>query len=224
MQHLAFIMDGNRRWAKNKGLSVLQAHEAGYQTFKKIVEYVFQKGIKIITVYAFSTENWNRTPDEVRVLLALFQNALLKDVVSLCGNNIQVRFIGDCEKFGKDLARGMKDCEDQTKQNTGGILQIAVNYGGREEIVMAVKKIYSQHILPDDITEKSISDHLYTCGIPDPDMIVRTSGEKRLSGFLAWQSVYSELYFLDTYWPDITEKDIDDICDEFSKRKRRFGA
>ncbi len=224
MNHLAIIMDGNRRWAQQKGISPLSAHEFGYKTFKKIVEYAFEKQIAIVTVYAFSTENWNRSSTEIQVLLTLFQNSLLKDVSSLCNNNIQVRFIGNIEKFGGHLVKGMRECMELTKNNTGGILQIAVNYGGREELIHAVRGIIQDKVSEQDVTEDLISKYLYTNGIPDPDMIIRTSGEQRLSGFLPWQGVYSELYFLEKYWPDVSEQDIDEILEEFHKRVRRHGT
>ncbi len=224
MNHLAIIMDGNRRWAKLKGISPLSAHEFGYKTFKKIVEYAFEKGIAIVTVYAFSTENWNRSSAEIQVLLTLFQNSLLKDVSSLCNNNIQVRFIGNIEKFGDSLSKGMRECMELTKNNTGGILQIAVNYGGREELIYAVRGIIRDKVSEQDITEELISKYLYTKGIGDPDMIIRTSGEQRLSGFLPWQGVYSELYFVEKYWPDFTEQDLDKALEEFDARTRRHGA
>lgn len=224
LTHLGIIMDGNRRWARSRGLSVLKAHEAGYETFKKITTYAFKRGVKIVTVFAFSTENWSRSKTEVSVLLTLFERALLKELSTLSEQGIQVRFIGDLSAFPKKIISKMLNTMEQTKKNKNGILQIAVNYGGREEIVRAVRTLIKNKIALDKITEKMFWNALYTNGLPDPDMIIRTSGEQRLSGFLPWQSVYSELYFTPIFWPDFTENNLDEALTEFDRRKRRFGS
>lgn len=224
LNHLGIIMDGNRRWARSRGLSVFKAHEAGYATFKKITSYAFKKGIKIITVFAFSTENWSRSKAEVAVILELFQKALLKELNELIKEGIQVRFIGDLSRFPKKLHTEMEYVMEKTKKNKKGILHIAANYGGREEIVHVIKKCIQKKIPFNALTEKKISQEFYTYPLPDPDVILRTSGEQRLSGFLPWQSVYSELIFLEKFWPDFNEADLDWVLAEFKKRKRRFGV
>jgi undecaprenyl diphosphate synthase len=224
LQHLAIIMDGNRRWAKERGLPGYAGHEQGYETLKRISDYVFSQGIRILTVFAFSTENWNRTEKEVNILLSLCARAIQEQFGQLSKNNIQLRFIGDLSAFPNALQNEMAYSMKKTEKNTRGILNVALNYGGRQELVRAVKNIMHSGMCADDITESLISDHMYTHGLPDPELLIRTSGEQRLSGFLTWQTVYSELYFLQKYWPDVTLDDIDSALNAYVQRQRRFGA
>ncbi|MBI2644673.1 di-trans,poly-cis-decaprenylcistransferase [Candidatus Uhrbacteria bacterium] len=224
IQHLAIIMDGNRRWAKERGLLGYMGHEKGYETLKNISSHVFSRGIKIFTVFAFSTENWNRTEKEVKVLFTLFDRAVQEQFGELSKNNIQLRFIGDISVFPKTLCDEMDRVMRETEKNTKGILNVALNYGGRQEIVHVVQNIIADGIEKKDITEGCISRYAYTKGLPDPELLIRTSGEQRLSGFLTWQTVYSELYFLEKLWPDITPEDIDTALIAYVQRQRRFGA
>ena len=226
--HIAIIMDGNRRCAKSKGLPAALGHKKGAETLEKIVRHANKIGLKYITVYAFSTENWKRAEDEVKALMVLFQNYVDKYSKIADSENIKVKFIGDFTAFSERLQRGIEDCMNNTKNNTGVTFNIAMNYGGRNEIVNAVKKIAKEvqdgEISVEDITENTISDNLYTKGMPDPDLLIRTSGEIRTSNFLPWQIVYSEFLFVDKNWPDFSEEDLDNAILEYQKRTRKFGA
>ena len=226
--HIAIIMDGNRRWAKSKGLPSALGHKKGAETLEKIVRYANKIGIKYITVYAFSTENWKRAEEEVKALMLLFQNYIDKYSKIADTENIKVNFLGDFSAFTEKLQKGIQDCMDNTKNNTGTVFSIAMNYGGRDEIIHAVKKIAAKvqngEISVEDISENMISDNLYTQGIPDPDLLIRTSGEIRTSNFLPWQIVYSEFLFVDKNWPDFNEDDLDSAILEYQKRTRKFGA
>ena len=226
--HIAIIMDGNRRWAKSKGLPSALGHKKGAETLEKIVRYANKIGIKYITVYAFSTENWKRAEEEVKALMILFQNYIDKYSKIADTENIKVNFLGDFSAFTKKIKKGIQECMDNTNNNTGTVFSIAMNYGGRDEIIHAVKKIATKvqngEISVEDISENMISDNLYTQGIPDPDLLIRTSGEIRTSNFLPWQIVYSEFLFLDKNWPDFNEDDLDNAILEYKKRTRKFGA
>lgn len=226
--HIAIIMDGNRRWAKNKKLPVKLGHKQGAETLKKIVKYCNNIGIGFITVYAFSTENWKRSEDEVTALMNLLKNYLDDFANTADTGNIVVRVLGDLNALSEELQKSIEKTIDRTKNNTGIVFNIALNYGGRAEIINATKKIAEDvkngKISVDDIDEKLISENLYTKTDPDPDLLIRTSGEIRLSGFLPWQSVYSEFLFLDKLWPDFNEKDIDNAIEIYNKRNRKFGA
>ena len=226
--HIAIIMDGNRRWAKSKGLPSALGHKKGAETLEKIVRYANKIGIKYITVYAFSTENWKRAEEEVSALMLLFQNYIDKYSKIADTENIKVNFLGDFSAFTEKLQRGIQECMDNTKNNTGTVFSIAMNYGGRDEIIHAVKKIAAKvqngEISIEDISERMISDNLYTQGMPDPDLLIRTSGEIRTSNFLPWQIVYSEFLFVDKNWPDFNEDDLDSAIIEYQKRTRKFGA
>lgn len=226
--HIAIIMDGNRRWAKSKGLPSALGHKKGAETLEKIVRYANKIGIKYITVYAFSTENWKRAEEEVSALMLLFQNYIDKYSKIADTENIKVNFLGDFSAFTEKLQRGIQECMDNTKNNTGTVFSIAMNYGGRDEIIHAVKKIAAKvqngEISIEDISERMISDNLYTQGMPDPDLLIRTSGEIRTSNFLPWQIVYSEFLFVDKNWPDFNEDDLDNAILEYQKRTRKFGA
>lgn len=217
-------MDGNRRWAKRRGLPTLEGHRRGYDAFKRVGEWCLDRGIEILTVYAFSTENWNRSKKEVNYLMKLLSLALSKEVDDLHRKNIKISVIGRIKELPDHLQRHIAKAMHLTKNNTRGTLQLAINYGGRAEIVDAVKKIVRQAKSVSQITEATISEQLYTAHQPDPDLIIRTSGEQRTSGFLAWEGVYSELLFLNKNWPDFTERDLDGALSEFGRRQRRFGA
>ncbi len=226
-KHVGLIMDGNRRWAKSKMLPIKLGHKQGAETLKKIVRYANKIGIEHLTVYAFSTENWQRSEEEVNALMNLLQNYLDDFTKEADTENIVIRVLGDVTKLSEELQRGIASSVERTKKNTGIIFNIALNYGGRAEMIKAVKEI-SEEVKNgkqkiEQITEETISNHLYTKGQPDPDLIVRTSGEKRLSGFLMWQSTYSEILVFDKYWPDFSEKDLDEAIEIYKARKRNLG-
>ena len=227
-KHIAIIMDGNRRWAKAKGKPASFGHKEGAKTLEKIVRYANKIGLKYITVYAFSTENWKRAEDEVSALMLLLQNYLDDYSKRADSENIKVKILGDITAFSQGMQKSIINCMERTKNNTGVNFCIALNYGGRNEIVGAVKKIAEEvkegKIDINQIDEKMISDKLYTTAIPDPDLVIRTSGEIRLSNFLPWQTVYSELLFIEKNWPDFTEDDLDNAIIEYQKRTRKFGA
>ncbi len=227
-KHIAIIMDGNRRWARAKGMPVALGHKEGAKTLEKIVRYCNKIGIKYITVYAFSTENWKRTQDEVNSLMLLLQNYIEDYSKRADSENIKVQFLGDTSAFKPKMQKGIADCIKRTKNNTGVTFNIALNYGGRAEILKAVKEISNSvkqgELNIEDISEELISNSLYTKGMPDPDLLIRTSGEMRLSNFLPWQLVYSEFLFVEKNWPDFSENDLDNAILEYQKRTRKFGA
>ena len=222
-RHIAIIMDGNGRWAKKRGLPRTAGHTAGAKTFKNIARYCNKIGLKYLTVYAFSTENWKRPEDEVKGIMNLLRD-YLKDAENFKDENIRVRFIGDREPLADDIKELMLKNERESENATGLTLYIAINYGGRDEIVKAVQKIIKSGVKAEDITEKVISDNLYTADCPDPDFIIRPSGEYRISNYLIWQSAYSEFWYSDILWPDFTEKHLEKAIDDFNKRNRRFGG
>ncbi|NLC87660.1 MAG: isoprenyl transferase [Clostridiaceae bacterium] len=227
-KHIAIIMDGNRRWAKQKGLDPKIGHKEGAKTLERIVRYANKIGLGYITVYAFSTENWKRTEDEVGALMLLLQNYLDDYTKRADTENIKVKVLGDISGLPEGMQKSIYKCMERTKNNTGVTFNIALNYGGRDEILKAVKKIASKvkngELELEDISEEVVSNSLYTEGQPDPDILVRTSGELRTSNFLPWQIVYSEFIFLEKNWPDFEEKDIDDIIEIYKKRNRKFGG
>ena len=222
--HLGIIIDGNRRWAKKRGLPTLFGHKKGLENLKKIGEYIFKKGVKILTLYCFSTENWNRSKTEVSYLMKLFGSTLSKkNIENYHKKGIKIQVIGQIERLSKELQKKIKEAENLTKNNKKGILNLAISYGGRPEIIEAIKKIIKNKIPIDKITEDIVSQNLWTKDLPYPDLIIRTGGEQRLSNFLTWQSSYSELYFPKTYWPDFSEKDLDIAFEDYEQRQRRFG-
>ena len=227
-KHIAIIMDGNRRWAKNKGLPISYGHKEGAKTLEKIVRYANKIGLKHITVYAFSTENWKRAEEEVSALMLLLKNYLEDYSKRADTENIKIQFLGDTSALPKNMHKSIENCLSRTKDNTGITFNIAINYGGRLEIIRAIKeiakKVKQNEIDITDINEEIVSNELYTKGQPDPDLVIRTSGELRLSNFLPWQSVYSELLFIEKYWPDFSENDLDEAIIEYQKRTRKFGA
>ena len=222
-RHIAIIMDGNGRWAKNRSMPRSAGHVAGAKTFKDIARYCNKIGLEYLTVYAFSTENWKRPKDEVESIMNLLRD-YLKDAENFKSDNIKVKFIGNLEPLADDIKELIKKDEDGSKDATGLKLNIAINYGGRDEITNAVKKIALSGANPEDITEQTISDNLYTAGMPDPDFIIRPSGEYRLSNYLIWQSAYAEYWFSDVLWPDFTPKHLEKAIDDYNHRNRRFGG
>ena len=222
--HLGIIIDGNRRWARERGLPTFQGHLRGYEKLRKVGKWCKNRGVKILTIFAFSTENWNRSKEEVSYLMKLLVRAFSKkEVDEIDKEGIRLRVIGQKERLNKNLQRMIQEAEELTKNNKEGILNLAISYGGRPEIIEAVKRIISKKIAPEKITEEVISQNLWTEGLPDPDLIIRTSGEQRTSGFLTWQAAYSELYFCKKYWPDFSEKDLDLALSDYASRQRRFG-
>lgn len=227
-KHIAIIMDGNRRWAREKKMPVKLGHKTGADTLEKITKYANSIGIKYLTVYAFSTENWNRSEEEVSALMLLLKNYIDDFSKRADLENIKINVIGDLKRLSEDLQKSITKCVQRTIENTGLTLNIAFNYGGRAELVKATKEIVeavkSGKISSEDITEETIENHLYTAGMPEPDLMIRTSGEMRTSGFLLWQMSYTEFLFIDKYWPDFEEKDLDFAIEEYKKRNRKFGA
>ena len=227
-KHIAIIMDGNRRWAKAKGMPGKAGHKEGAKTLEKIVRYANKIGLGYITVYAFSTENWKRTEEEVKALMTLLQSYLDDYSKRADTENIRVKILGDISALAPGMQKSIYNCMERTKDNTGVTFNIALNYGGRDELLKAVKNIAQEvkegKIDIQDISEEMVSNNLYTKGEPDPDLLIRTSGELRLSNFLPWQLVYSEFLFIEKNWPDFTEEDLDNAIVEYEKRTRKFGA
>lgn len=227
-QHIGIIMDGNGRWAKKRGLPRSAGHAAGAKTFERIVEDAGNIGIKIVTVYAFSTENWQRPKDEVDALMRLLEDYLDNGLAKLAEKNTAIKFIGDISAFSAEFQEKIRHVEKTTKENSGLLINVALNYGSRNEITSAVKEIASQvkkgELSIDEISEETVSNHLYTRGLPDPDLIIRPSGECRLSNFLMWQGAYSELWFSNCLWPDFSKNDLLKAIAEYQKRNRRFGG
>ena len=226
-QHIGIIMDGNGRWAKKRGLSRSMGHSAGAENFKRIVTVCGEIGISYLTVYAFSTENWGRPQDEVDNLMRLLSDYLRKSKEELAEKNVKVKIIGEREMLSDKLNAEIDDLEDFTKDNTGLTLNIALSYGGRQEILHAAKvlaeKCVKGEISPSDITEEMLSENMYTSSQPDPDLIIRPSGETRTSNFLLWQSAYSEYCFMNVLWPSFTKKHLFEAIYEYQNRDRRFG-
>ncbi|MEO0411277.1 MAG: isoprenyl transferase [Pseudomonadota bacterium] len=227
-RHIAIIMDGNGRWAKGKGLPRLAGHRRGAEAVRRCVTAASEAGIEYLTLYAFSSENWNRPADEVTDLMNLLQMYLRKEVSELDRKNVRICFIGRRERLAPDTLQLMQSAEQQTQANTGLTLCIALNYGSHSEIVEATRKIAIQvakgALAPTEITQQHITDNLLTADIPDPDLIIRTSGEQRLSNFLLWQAAYAELVFLEVLWPDFGEDELREALNEFERRDRRYGG
>lgn len=226
-KHIAIIMDGNGRWAQAQGLIRLMGHKAGVKAVKAVVEAAREMAVPVLTLYAFSTENWNRPKDEVSGLMSLLKNYLQSELDSMLANDIQLRAIGDLKKLPNDVYTVLSQTINKTKDNKALILNLALNYGGRSEITQAVKNIgrslKNGSIQEEDITEDFISSHLYTQGLPDPDLLIRTGGEARLSNFLLWQASYAEIYFTDTPWPDFNKESLQEAIVHYQQRQRRFG-
>lgn len=221
LKHVAIIMDGNRRWAKERNLPSMLGHKKGVEALKATMRAFDDFGIKYLTVYAFSTENWNRKPEEVNFLMDLLAQTLKNELKEMNENNVVISFIGDTTKLSKNLKKILNNAVEKTRHNTGVNLQIAFNYGSRDEIVHAVKKILSEGIT--DITEETISEHLYTKNIPDPDLLIRTGGEMRISNYLLWQIAYSEFIVIPEFWPEFNKERLSECILEYKHRNRRFG-
>ena len=227
-KHIAIIMDGNRRWAKQRGLSTREGHKAGSRALEDISKFCNKIGIKYLTVYAFSTENWKRSKDEVAWLMNIFKNNVDRYLAKKDTENIKIRIIGEKENVPENLKPRIEKIMKKTENNTGLTLNICFNYGGRAELVHATKviaeKVKNGELKIEDITEKTISDNIYTAGQPDPDLMIRTSHELRVSNFLTWQLTYTEFYFPEKHWPEFTEDDLLIAIKEYQKRNRRFGG
>lgn len=220
---IGIIMDGNRRWARNKGLPLLEGHSAGGRVLKDTVRWAKDMGVGHIIFYTFSTENWNRPEDEVDYLLSLIGKFINTELDNFDKEGGALHYVGDISRFSAELQELFKNSEDKTKSNPGPHIYFALNYGGRSEILSAVKKILKENPVEGEVTEEYFAKHLQTFNMPDPDVIIRTSGEKRLSGFLPWQGVYSELFFTDTLWPDFSKEEFEKIIKEYGERERRMG-
>jgi len=223
-EHVAIIMDGNGRWASARGLPRLAGHRAGTENLRTIIEASVEFDIQYLTIYAFSTENWKRPPEEVQGLMRIFRNMLDRELNNLHENGVQLRHIGRLERIEPELQQRVREAIDLTRDNQRLILNVAFNYGGRDEIIHAVKNIVIDGIEPEAIDAELFSNYLYTANSPDPDLIIRTSGEFRSSNFLLWQGAYSEWYFTPTFWPDFDREELLKALVEFSHRERRFGT
>ena len=223
-KHVAIIMDGNGRWAAKRYMPRLAGHRAGTNNISKVVEALAIRGIKYLTIYAFSTENWNRSDSEVTGLMSILEDVIETQTNILHDKGVKIKHIGRIDRISESLSRSIKKAEDITRNNEALILNVAFDYGGRSEIVDAIRKLISDGINYEQIDEEQVSKYLYTNGIPDTDLIIRTAGELRLSNFLLWQSAYSEYYCTQTLWPDFDEDDIDEALEAYSSRQRRFGG
>lgn len=221
--HIAIIMDGNGRWARSRGLPRLAGHRAGTENLRRVIEACVEFGVQYLTIYAFSTENWGRPPEEVQGLLRILENVLSSELQQLYDQGVQLRHIGRLDGVRPSLREKVLDAVEFTKNNSRLILSVAFNYGGRDEIVCAIQQIIKDGVHPEDVTEQLVSQYLFTTGMPDPDLIIRTSGELRGSNFLLWQGAYSEWYFPSTYWPDFNKDALRGAIEEFNQRDRRYG-
>ncbi len=228
VKHIGFIMDGNRRWAKSKGLDLVRGHIEGSETAKLIIKTAIEENIKNVTLYAFSSENWKRPKAEIDGLMKLLKFFLKNEIRNLINNGIKLKILGDTSIFSSDIRKNLKKAINKTENNTKLNLIIAINYGSRQEITYGIKKITEQviqkKILVEDINEDLVSNSIYTAGIPDPDLIIRTGGDSRLSNFLLWQSAYTELIFIDKPWPEFKKEDFLSALYEFRNRERRYGG
>lgn len=224
INHLAIILDGNRRWAVANGLTKYEGHYRGYENLKQIVDLAFNRGINFFSAYVFSTENWRREVAEVKYLMALTYRLFKHDLRALHDKNVRVRIIGSHNGLSPKVVKVVKEVQELTKNNTGPTLTLCFNYGGHEEILSGVRNLIASGVQADKITEDVLKQHLWSHDIPAPDMIVRTSGEKRLSNFWLWDSAYAELMFIDKSWPEFDEATLEGVISEYRRRKRRFGA
>lgn len=226
-QHVAIILDGNGRWAKSKGMPRNYGHKQGSKNVEHICEVAYKRGIEYLTVYAFSTENWKRSANEVEALMQLLRGYMKTCIKTANKNNMKVRVIGDVSKLDQGLQKQIQELEEASKDNTGLKFQIALNYGSRDEIKRAVHSMMEDceagKIKSGDVTEELLEEYLDTAGLPDPDLLIRTSGEERLSNFLMWQLAYTEFYFTDVHWPDFSAKDLELAIEKYNSRDRRFG-
>lgn len=222
-KHIVLFPDGNRRWAKKHGLKTLNGHKKGYDNLLDFAEWCKSRGVKVLTAYGFSTENWNRSPEEVSYLMKLLEDCLVDNMEKYQKDNVRVRVIGQKERLPKSLQNAIKNAEKETAKNSSLFLNLAISYGGRWDILNACKKIIKDKTPPEKLDEKLFDSYLSTAGLPAPDFIIRAGGEMRMSNFVLWQGAYSELYFSKKYWPDFTEQDLNEALTEFDRRQRRFG-
>jgi undecaprenyl diphosphate synthase len=222
--HVGYILDGNRRWAKSHSVPEYDGHLAGYNALREVVEGTFEQGVQFVTVYAFSSENWKRDKEEVSNLMKLAMHAITSDLKRFIKNGIRVRCLGQREGLSAKLLAAIDKAEEATKLLTKGTALVCFNYGGQREIADAARRCVEDGLLPEEVTEEAIAQRLYAPDVPPIDIIVRTSGEQRLSNFMLWRASYSELLFLQKYWPDMTKQDVADIIKEYSRRQRRFGS
>jgi undecaprenyl diphosphate synthase len=222
--HLGLILDGNRRWAKKHGLTTAEGHWAGFRNLKTMADYVFDEGVSYLSVYAFSTENWQRSKDEIAQLMKIFLWVARHEAKELHKKGVQFKVIGSRLKLGKSLVKAIHDAEELTKDNDRGTLLLCLDYGGQQEIVDAMKAIVASGVAPEAVTAQMISDHLYAPEVPPLDLIVRTSGEQRLSNFMLWRAAYSELMFTSSNWPELTKAELQTMLGDYAQRQRRFGA
>ncbi len=222
-RHVAIIMDGNGRWARERGLPRLAGHRAGTENLRRIIEACVEFGIQYLTIYAFSTENWARPRDEVEGLMDIMEEVIDREVPKLHEQGVQIRHLGKMEGIRPELQKKLREAVELTRNNSRLILNVALNYGGRDEIVQAIRKMIRDGLSPEEVTEERVAQYLYTAGIPDPDLIIRTSGEYRMSNFLLWQGAYAEWYFTPVYWPDFDKEELRKALEEYARRQRRFG-
>jgi undecaprenyl diphosphate synthase len=222
-QHIAIIMDGNGRWAQARGLPRLAGHRAGTENLRRIIEACVEFGVKYLTIYAFSTENWGRPEDEVSGLMGIFDEVFERELAELHKQGARLQHIGRLDEVRPSLQEKVRNGIELTKNNDRLVLNVAFNYGGRDEIVQAIRSIINEGLKPEDVDEEAVSQHLYTVGIPDPDLVIRTSGEQRISNFLIWQAAYAEWVFPQTFWPDFGREELLAAIQEFGRRERRYG-
>ncbi len=222
--HIGYIVDGNRRWAKKHGLPSYEGHLAGYNTLQEIIKTTFESGVRYISAYVFSTENWKRSKKEVNKFMSLVLRSFTSDLHIFEENNIRLLVMGSRDNIKDSILKAIDNAEKMTEKNTGGTFTVCFNYGGQQEIVYAAKKIVKSGVSAENITIELMSQNLYQPGIPPLDLLVRTSGEKRISNFMLWRCAYSEIMFIDKLWPDLTKNDVTEIIDKYSLRARRFGG
>lgn len=223
-RHIGYIVDGNRRWARQHGLPVYEGHLAGYNAIKEVAIETFDQGTEFMSAYIFSTENWKRSADEVKKLMGLVLRLLTSDLPEFKARNVRLRILGTRENIDEKIIKAIDNAEAETAGNTGGVLALCFNYGGQKEIVEAVQSLVRSGVSADDITEEAIAAHLYAPEVPPVDIVVRSSGEQRLSNFMLWRAAYSELLFLDKNWPEMSKDDVALVIEEYKKRQRRFGG
>lgn len=222
-QHVAMIMDGNGRWALQRGLPRLAGHKAGTENLRRVIRASVEFGVKYLTIYAFSTENWGRPPEEVKGLMYILEDVIDRELNELNKEGVQLRHIGRLERLAPSLQEKVLDAIEATKNNNRLVLNVAFNYGGRDEIVLAIQKMMKDGIAPEQVTDELVSQYLFTAGVPDPDLIIRTSGELRISNFLIWQAAYAEWYITPTFWPDFDKEEYYRALEAFAHRDRRYG-
>jgi len=221
--HIAIIMDGNGRWAQARGLPRMAGHRAGTENLRRIIEACIEFGISYLTIYAFSTENWSRPQDEVQGLMKIFEDVIDRELQELHDQGVQLRHIGRLERLEPTFRAKVLNALEYTRHNNRLVLNVAFNYGGRDEIINAIQRMLKEQLKPEDVTAEKVDQYLFTAGVPDPDLIIRTSGELRCSNFLLWQGAYSEWYFPAVYWPDFDKEQLRLAIEEFNQRERRYG-